>query len=71
MIQYHQLNHDDKEQIQQLAFNYFALHKTHIYSLIKKDTNKIPPCGSDLFHPELWKEIHWKWFLDNQFDIVR
>lgn len=21
------------------------------------------PSGSDLYRPELWKELHWKWFM--------
>jgi len=67
MIEYNQLTEDYQEKVRKNAFEWYLQHKKHIYSLIKKDTNKIPPRGSDLFHPELWKEIHWKWFLDNNW----
>jgi hypothetical protein len=42
-------NHDHADLVERLIAN-------------AKGKRSVAPCGSDIFHPELWKDIHWKWF---------
>ena len=37
-------------------------HREHVKRLIKEAETSYAPSGSDMFHPELWKSAHWKWF---------
>ena len=67
MIEFNQLNSEQQNVILKNAMDWFKVHKEHIYKVIKPETPKIAPSGSDLYRPELWKDIHWKWFLDNSF----
>lgn len=67
MIKYEQLNKQEQSLIQKEALVFFNTHKSKIYKQITPLTEKIAPSGSDLYHPELWKTTHWKWFLDNNF----
>lgn len=67
MIQYNQLNEEEQNKIRENAMNWFKEHKKHVYSLVDETKDKVAPSGSDLYHPELWKGIHWRWFLDNSF----
>lgn len=67
MIEYSQLNKEEQDKIQKQGKEWFQEHKSHVYSLIEKETAKVAPSGSDMFRPELWKPMHWKWFLDNNF----
>jgi len=45
------------------AGNWYLLHKEHVDKLTKGDKGSIYPIGSDESHPELWKPMHWRWFL--------
>ena len=38
-------------------------HKDHIKKLVDSCSNEITPTGEDFVRPELWKGIHWRWFL--------
>ncbi len=67
MIKFEQLSQKEQEVVKSQAMAFFNPRKKEIYKGITKETPKIAPSGSDLFHPELWKTIHWKWFLDNSF----
>ena len=67
MIEFKQLNNEEQQKVREKAMEWFQDHKSHVYSLIEKDTPKVAPSGSDMYKPELWKGIHWKWFLDNSF----
>ena len=67
MVKFEQLNEQEQTKVREEAMKFFQPRKNQIYKNLEKDTPKVAPSGSDLFHPELWKSIHWKWFLDNSF----
>lgn len=54
------MNRADTERAIEWAGN----HPEHVYGLLDSAETKAPiePTGSDISHPELWKDIHWKWF---------
>jgi hypothetical protein len=40
-------------------------HREHVAKLVKNATNSYAPSGSDITHPEYWKDSHWRWFVEN------
>jgi hypothetical protein len=44
---------------------WYKEHAKHVAKILHKNPSKtaIKPTGSDLIHPELWKAIHWRWFM--------
>ena len=67
MIKFSQLNKDEQSKILSDGMKYFVKNKSTVRKSVDKNTEKSAPTGSDLYHPELWKPSHWKWFLDNNF----
>ena len=51
------------------AWAWYGEHTEHVDELRKLEINKLvpyfEPSGSDLFHPELYKPGHWRWFFAN------
>lgn len=49
------------------AFTFRHDHADHVSSLLEsaRKNNAVAPSGSEIFHPELWKSMHWKWFTEN------
>lgn len=64
MIQWTDTTSSDRVMIRQRAEDYKHEHASHVHRLYKSARTAIAPSGSDLFKPELWKPIHWKWYLD-------
>lgn len=58
------LNTEEKLNMYNTAHNFLHDHCEHVHSLFDKKTPAIAPSGSDMFKPELWKGIHWAWFVD-------
>lgn len=46
------------------AMTWYGQHSAHVERLVSKDGPSYPPSGSDCFHPELWKDAHWRWLRD-------
>jgi hypothetical protein len=45
---------------------WYCLHKNHVNKLYHLAENSLPPTlNEDKNNPALWKEGHWKWYLDN------
>ena len=63
MMQYKDLTQEEKFEVYNKAFTFLHDHSDHVWSMVTKDKDSIAPSGSDMFHPELWKSIHWVWFL--------
>ena len=63
---YNDLSLEEKILFAELAKKYMLDHNMHVTKLISCDEKAIDPSGSDLFHPELWKSGHWKWFVSLQ-----
>jgi hypothetical protein len=58
---------DEKREIRKKAREWYENHKAHVQAIYSKSRHVgIAPCGSDMFRPELWKGIHWRWFK-NEF----
>lgn len=66
MKEYDELNLHEKTQVYNNAFTFLHDHADHVHSLFTKKTKGIAPSGSDMFKPELWKGIHWAWFLSKR-----
>lgn len=45
------------------AREFYWGHIEHVDRLLGDADAEYAPSGSDIFHPELWKPAHWKWFL--------
>lgn len=45
---------------------WYCLHKNHVNKLYQLADNSFKPTlHEDKNNPALWKEGHWKWYLDN------
>jgi hypothetical protein len=45
---------------------WYCVHKNHVNKLYHLAENSFPPTlNEDKNNPALWKEGHWKWYLDN------
>ncbi len=66
MTEYQDLSTEEIKQVYDKAFTFLHDHADHVNSLFEKTTPCIAPSGSDLFHPELWKGIHWAWFIKKE-----
>lgn len=63
MTEYKYLTEDEREDVIANANYWFLEHLELIKKMINDgETSKNPPCGSDLYSPELWKPAHWRWF---------
>lgn len=43
------------------ALNWRERHWQHVVKLEASSPVGVAPSGSDVWHPELWKDIHWRW----------
>ena len=66
MKKYDDLSEEELREVARLANEFKKNHASHVDNLIKIAKIAVAPSGSDLFHPELWKPIHWKWFISLQ-----
>ena len=53
-----------KEQIKR-GQEWMRRHPSYIVMLVVGDDKAWEPSGSDASHPELWKDGHWRWFMQN------
>lgn len=58
------LSIEEQKEVYNKAWLFKHNHSDHVENLIKDEQNIISPSGSDLFYPELWKPMHWKWFIE-------
>lgn len=63
MIEYEELSKGEQHRVCKLAWNWYTEQAEHVDALMKCHDKRIAPSGSDLFHPELWKAIHWNWYM--------
>lgn len=66
MKQWDDLTVEEKFKAYNNAFTYLHDHADHVNDLLIDAflDYAVAPSGSDMFHPELWKPIHWKWFKE-------
>ena len=51
------------QEIKTKGESFLSKHSIHVLTVINNGPKYIvPPSGVDLFRPELWKAIHWRWF---------
>jgi hypothetical protein len=50
--------------IQTAGKEFLSAYTDHVRAITKESHFTVPPTGSDLFRPELWKGMHWRWFLE-------
>lgn len=69
--QFEDLNQGEIELVRKYAREFYEQHKDHVLSIYLglSETDAVAPSGSDMFRPELWKGIHWKWFVLTYKDI--
>lgn len=41
---------------------WYGAHREHVNKMLSKHGPQIEPTGSDANRPELWKDIHWRYF---------
>ena len=70
MLQFEELDKEKQFEVYNRAFTWRHDHADHVANLLKDCKDKVAPSGSDIFRPELWKSIHWKWFLEDLSDQV-
>jgi hypothetical protein len=46
------------------AWRWFKANRNHATQLIANAKHSIEPSGSDRARPQLWKDIHWRWFSE-------
>lgn len=61
----------DRAEVAELIANgesFLDKHDKHVNNLVidSGPSVAVAPSGSDLFNPELWKAIHWRWFLNGR-----
>ena len=66
MREYKDLSTEEIKEIYNKAFTFLHDHADHVHGLFEKETPCVAPSGSDLFKPELWKGIHWAWFIKKE-----
>ncbi len=62
MLEFHDLSSEQFSEYYANAFNYLEKHNDHVNKLLNSAAFPVPPSGSDIFKPELWKDIHWAYF---------
>lgn len=66
MKKYKDLTLEEKDQVLKKALIYISNNFKSTHKLFNKNTPMVEPSGSDMFKPELWKDIHWKWYLEGK-----
>lgn len=41
-------------------------HRRHVNGMLRENGPQVEPTGSDASRPELWKDIHWRWFMTGE-----
>ena len=70
MTEWKDLHDQEQRVIVANAAKFYHRHKRHVNELMSDRVPSIAPSGSDLNHPELWKPIHWNWFMDHFVEYV-
>ena len=68
MQTYEQLKIEEQVEVYNVAFTFLHDNADHVHNLFDRRTPRIAPSGTDMFYPELWKGIHWAWFLKIEAD---
>ena len=67
MKMWHTLTPEEKEQVYSIGIKWYSDHIEHVDAMVTQVDLKFKfsyaPSGSDIFHPELWKLPHWRYFL--------
>lgn len=45
------------------ARQWYSAHRQHVNDMLRDHGPDVEPGGSDAAHPELWKPMHWRWFM--------
>lgn len=45
------------------ARTWYREHRMHVNKMLSTPGTRVEPTGSDAIRPELWKDIHWRWFM--------
>lgn len=51
------------EAAKQSARDWYAAHRSHVNQMLRERGPRVEPTGLDAVRPELWKDIHWRWFM--------
>lgn len=57
------LNEEEQFEVYNKAWTFIHDHSEYVSKMLIMDTPSVAPSGSDMFKPELWKEIHWSWYF--------
>ena len=42
---------------------FYTQHRRHVNDMLREHGPEREPTGSDAGRPELWKPMHWRWFM--------
>ena len=62
MKKFSDLTEDQQVSVLHAAAEWQESQFEHVQELRQSTQHSYPPSGSDIFHPELWKAAHWRWF---------
>lgn len=65
MMEFRDLNEVEQTTVKERAKSFINKNSGHVNWLMNDRAPSVAPSGSDLNHPELWKDIHWNWFFDH------
>ncbi len=51
------------EQDKERARQWYRAHRKHVNILLSANGPEAEPTGSDAGQPDLWKPMHWRWFM--------
>lgn len=61
----------EKKELNIKLDNYLKENSFYVLKLRAKNAlNKIAPKGSDILEPSIWKNSHWRWYLEDVKGIV-
>lgn len=45
------------------AREWYTAHRLHVNTMLRDRGPQVEPTGSDADRPDLWKPMHWRWFM--------
>ena len=46
-----------------IARAWYSAHRLHVNAMLNEHGPQVEPSSEDAGNPELWKPMHWRWFM--------
>lgn len=60
------MTHEDNRR----AREWYAAHRIHVNAMLRETGPQVEPTGSDAGRPDLWKPMHWRWFMVGAHAVI-